>query len=199
MFQDEEYYMTLIYLPGGLKGRKKDILYWWMAQFVCDRDISIVGNSRIELTANDYRSLRPRSYISNCVVDCYAVAKLGSFNWNNAIYIATYETLQMIGDNYNLEKGKNWCMYQINQDFQGIVLLPYVYKHHWMLIVLDVAKGSLKHIDPLTSHSPDRDRAVKALKDYFNDCKTNDRLTYNLCNSEWEIVDDDEERPIQKD
>ena len=199
LFEDEQYYMQEIFVPGGLKGRSKDRLYYYMAQYACGPEIPIIGDKFMNLTSIDYRSLRPRAYISSFIVDCYATAKIASRAWNNITFIPAYETLLLLGDGWNRKKNKNWTMFQIKSNFDGIVLLPYVYKNHWMLLVLDVTNQTIKHIDPMSRCSTYRDKAVQAFKKYLSDCKTDGHLSNNLCNINWKILDDDEERPMQKD
>ena len=55
LFKDEQYYMQDIHVPGGLKGRAKDRLYYYMAQYACGPGIPVIGDKFINLTATDYR------------------------------------------------------------------------------------------------------------------------------------------------
>ena len=45
----------------------------------------------------------------------------------------------------------------------------------------------------MTRRSGYRDTAIQAFKKYLSDCKTDGHLSNNLCNINWEIVDDDDD------
>lgn len=42
----------------------------------------------------------------------------------------------------------SWFMYHLKGDFNGIIFMPYVYRDHWCLFVVDTNKKTTMHLDP---------------------------------------------------
>lgn len=167
-----------------------------MCRYDCGTLAPLVGEHFLLLCSGEYATCEGKRYVSNSVMDSYIVIKHKT--WRNAQFISSAQTNFMLGDMSNQDHAPEWHMYNLQWNFEGLVFLPYVYKSHWCLLVLDVKNGTITHYVPMQQGDTIRGvHAMTKFQKYLTDCE---RIRpHLLCYLIWTITHETERRPIQTD
>lgn len=168
-----------------------------IGQFGSIINAPIIGYDTYNLIAEEFFTLKDKNWIDGKIIDCFAISLLNSTS-NSIAYIPTNYTYYMIGDFYEKRKDANWRMYNIKNVNSDIMLLPYLYNSHWYLLIINLNKNTILHLDPKYLKSPDKKRAITVFKNYLKESS----LLYNsdkkMCDKPFrEITCTD--RPLQND
>lgn len=118
-------------------------------------------------------------------------------SWLDVFIIPTCQSNFIVGDSCNSNHGNSCSMYHMNFNFFGIVFIPYCYKQHWCLLMLNVRSKLIYHFNPLPigdKHGErlqikGKQRAIEAFLRYLAKCRemsqTNGEGFDNLAFIEW--------------
>lgn len=187
LFFDVQYYM-----------QSPDPTYT-IGQYGSITNAPVTGFDTYNLVAEEFCTLNNKNWIDGKIIDCFAITLLNNTS-HNVIYVPTNYTYYMIGDLYKRSKNSQWRMYNITNPVSGIMLLPYLYESHWYLLIIDLDRNTILHLDPKFVNTSDKIRAVTAFKNYVKESGLLDTSGKNVCDKQWrEIICNDNDRPLQDD
>ena len=141
----------------------------------------VTGFDTYNLIAEEFCSLKNNEWIDGKIIDCFTITLLNSIS-TNFIYVPTNYSYYMIGDLYKMSKNAQWRMYNITNPVDGVMLIPYLYLSHWCLLIVDLNKSTILHLDPKLIQSSDKKRAIAAFKKYLKETSLIDKSNKNICN-----------------
>lgn len=135
----------------------------------------------------EFRTLKGDSFIHGSVIDSFMSQKRSSGEWKNVHFFSTTLTLYILGDGFLSKKVEDFIGYNIQINFTGKLFLPYSYKHHWCLIILDFNSKTVMHYDPL--HSANSEERISRVLSYLEQGKKINRSNSNLFTVQWNPVE----------
>ena len=155
----------------------------------------------IQLYASEYKTLNDINFISGDVIDAFGAIK--EREWINTQVLSTHHSKLLLVDIEKETIDRNWFMFHTKGPFQGKILMPYGSYAHWCLFIVDVDKGTLTHIDPLTRESKQKKahRAQNCIKNFLKYLRCSKEYTKNnLQEINWKYEPHiDNNRPQQTD
>ncbi|KAH0534909.1 hypothetical protein KQX54_010047 [Cotesia glomerata] len=76
---------------------------------------------------------------------------------------------------------------QIKEPLCDIILMPYLFQFHWLLLVIDVECSALEILDPYEKQTDSETRMVEAFTIFIKSCVTESSLYKKLKNKKWTI------------
>ena len=122
------------------------------------------------LWSDQLKTLTLKGFINNAIIDGFMMYN-STRNWKNVSFVPTDHTSYILGDFYDKTKPDEWLMYNLNFEFSGLIFLPYCYKSHYCLLVLNVEEKTIMHLDSLSSDDITGDRAIRAFEKYLRECE----------------------------
>lgn len=152
------------------------------------------------LWSEDFFTLKPNKWLSGAIMDIFMMIKWKrTWQSNNTMFIPAEMTNFIFGDRSGIDKSRNWHMYNIKCNFTGGIFLPYCRNNHWCLVLLDVEKEELYHINPKEcreiSEQIYENKIFGLFKKYLEECKM--YVKNNLCSIKWKHSKFLEPRPKQ--
>lgn len=147
----------------------------------------VTGFDTHNLIAEEFYTLKDENWIDGKIIDCFTITLLNNVS-HNFIYVPTNYTYYMIGDNHKKVKSAQWRMYNITNPVSGVMLLPYLYTSHWCLLIVNLNEDTILHLDPKYVESPDKQRVIRAFKNYMKESSLLDVSGNNIYNRQWREV-----------
>lgn len=149
-----------------------------------------------ELTLGDLETLDGTNWLSSNVIDCFMIAKV--VDWKKEVsFFPLICTSAILGDNRDVPKDENFFPYRLDLEFGNMMFVPYAYKGHYCLIVMERNKQTICLYDPMGGGN---ENDLLIFLEYLKTSK----LLYpntknNLSNIAWKIVPPSNGMPIQTD
>ena len=130
----------------------------------------VLSDHGLQLTRDDYRSLRGREYLNDKVIDQY-LKHVEERNTDDTslpkVYASTtflYTKLKERGMDKGMEETRNW----IKEDLRAkeIIFFPVNHQHHWSLIAVEINKKTVNYFDSIRG-SRNSSSAPRIIKDYM--------------------------------
>lgn len=169
LFLDVEYYM-----------QSPDPTFT-IGQYGSTTNAPVTGLDTYNLIAEEFCTLKDENWIDGKIIDCFTITLLNSIS-HNFIYVPTNYTYYMVGDFYKTSKNAQWRIYNITNPISGVMSLPYLYTSYWYLLIIDLNKNTILHLDPKFVESSDKQRAITAFKNYMKESSLLDMSGTNICN-----------------
>ena len=193
LFMDVEYYMQCPVLPTRKASKAQKIGQYSLriSSYVAHTD-PILSREKIDLFNTQFATLNDNQWVDGNVIDSSVAANI--HKWYNVVFIPAKFTYYFIGYFCDNEKGKKFILYNIHQKINGRLLMPYLYKSHWYLLVADIEEKTLILLDPLEcSGNQEYKRVHRAFTKFLDTCPNS---IGELKNIKWKRVYDID-RPYQ--
>lgn len=153
------------------------------------------------LYASAYRTLSTLStdktaWIDEDIIDCCAIANIK--HWKGVMYVPTLLIYSIIRDISDQNIHKDSQIYKLRFPTKGRIFMPYVYRNHWRLMVVNIHNQTIIVIDPERKHAcADQNRAFAAFRNYIQ----SEKHTFEsiLKSMKWKLQTPPVDRPLQID
>lgn len=150
------------------------------------------------LHSTHFRCLFNTNNINSEVIDSFMLTKKIQGQWRDVDFYPSALTLYILGDSRNTPHDNTFRGFKINMEFKNIVFLPYCFNNHWCLLVLNIPRATIIHLDPFGNDNS-RDCADIFLKYVENWKRLNPNNNSNLTRIKWRTAGATLSRPTQSD
>lgn len=164
-----------------------------VGRYIANRSMPIISDKEFYLFLEQFRTLKPEQWIDGTIIDCFVASQING--WKNIVYVPTDHTFFILGDYCDKEPHENWLMYNISEKINGKILLPYLYRSHWRLLIVDIEEATISVLDPY-KYGKDKKRAEESFKKFLKICpKTSMSTLKNIDFKQKKVFNN---RPFQK-
>lgn len=151
--------------------------------------------------SREFQTLGENVWLDGDIIDAFLAINCDIFH--AATVIPTQQTDYILGrSSRNLPENRNWAMYNIDFDrVHSKILMPYTTGHHWCLLIIDIDRHTVQHVDPKhleTSAKTIMGRSKMAYNNFLKFINASRKFGENLLNKiEWKFIPFRTKRPIQ--
>ncbi|KAH0568109.1 hypothetical protein KQX54_018319 [Cotesia glomerata] len=177
LVEDPEYYQRWISTPTKI------------GRYNCGNEKCILVKVHELNRSTLHTLLYPTGWLSGWIIDIYTASHIDT--WLNNSYFPTDVSSKTISVDVGEDKPKRLSsassIAQIKEPLCDIILMPYLFQFHWLLLVIDVECSALEILDPYEKQTDSETRVVEAFTTFIKSCVTESSLYKKLKNKKWTI------------
>uniref|UniRef100_A0ABD2WAK6 Phorbol-ester/DAG-type domain-containing protein n=1 Tax=Trichogramma kaykai TaxID=54128 RepID=A0ABD2WAK6_9HYME len=140
---------------------------------------------------NELKTLDGERYIESSIIEAYMIRKITENEWQDTCFVPFNTSIWIVGDKRSYKK-KSSFIFRLDYNFKDIVLIPYIYRKHCCILIMNCLTQQMHHYDPM--QSTPSDVVPNIFLNYLSKCNPN-RLT----EIEWQINREEHKLSLQKD